>query len=400
MKILYISNSRIPTEKAYGIQIIKMCEAFSLQNNNLKLVLPTRKNKKFKNIDILKYYNIKNNFKIKKIKTFDPVFLMKLPDGVYIKFQLIFFSISSFFYLLFKKNKFVLNHPPNCSSKERAGVQDDKRQVQGDIIFYTRDEYLLPLLQKFSNKVIWEAHTLPDNKNKYLKYWGKCYKIISISQSLKNELVELGIKENKIIVAHDGVDLNNFQKLKQKLNLAENKKVILYSGHLYDWKGAQVLADASEFLPDDCVIVFIGGNDIDIKNFKNKNKILINKNKILVLGYKSPELIPKYLKSADVLILPNSAKYEKSKWTSPMKLFEYMASDRPIIASDLPNIKEVLNENNAIFFKPDNSQDLAKKIESVLNNKNLVDKISQQAYQDVKNYTWDKRAKKILEFIK
>ena len=382
MKILYISNSRIPTEKAYGIQIIKMCEAFSLQNNNLKLVLPTRKNKKFKNIDILKYYNIKNNFKIKKIKTFDPVFLMKLPDGVYIKFQLIFFSISSFFYLLFKKNKFVL------------------KQVQDDIIFYTRDEYLLPLLQKFSNKVIWEAHTLPDNKNKYLKYWGKCYKIISISQSLKNELVELGIKENKIIVAHDGVDLNNFQKLKQKLDLAENKKVILYSGHLYDWKGAQVLADASEFLSDDCEVIFIGGTDLDIKNFKSKNKNLINKNKILVLGYKNPQLIPEYLKSADVLILPNSAKDKKSKWTSPIKLFEYMASGRPIIASDLANIREILNENNAVFFEPDNPQDLAKKIESVLNNKNFADKISQQAYQDVKNYTWEKRAGKILEFIK
>ena len=370
MKILYISNSRIPTEKAYGIQIIKMCEAFSNLKINLELVLPTRKNKKFKNIDILKYYNIKNNFKIKKIKTFDPNFLMKLPDGVYIKFQILFFIVCLFFYLLFKKNK-------------------------SEYFFYTRDEYLLPLLQKFYNKVIWEAHTLPDNKNKYLKYWEKCYKIIAISQSLKNELVKLGIKENKILVAHDGVDLNNFQKLKQKLDLAENKKVILYSGHLYDWKGAQVLADASEFLSDDCEVIFIGGTDLDIKNFKNKNK---NK-KIKILGYKNPKLIPEYLESADVLILPNSAKDEKSKWTSPMKLFEYMASGRPIIASDLPNIKEVLNENNAIFFKPDNSQDLAKKIESVLNNKNLVDKISQQAYQDVKNYTWDKRAEKILEFI-
>jgi len=112
MKILYISNSRIPTEKAYGIQIIKMCEAFSLQNNNLKLVLPTRKNKKFKNIDILKYYNIKNNFKIKKIKTFDPNFLMKLPNGVYIKFQILFFIVCLFFYLLFKKNNLNIFFTP------------------------------------------------------------------------------------------------------------------------------------------------------------------------------------------------------------------------------------------------------------------------------------------------
>ncbi len=385
MKILYISNSRIPTEKAYGIQIMKMCEAFSVQNNDVELILPTRKSKIFKNIDAFEFYSVKQNFKIIKLKCFDPNFLITSIQGIYIKFQILFFIYNLKKYLKKNKNK--------------------------NLILYTRDEYILPILQKFSKKVVWEAHTLPKNKRHYLKYWGKCFRIITISQGLKNELVKLGLNENKILVASDGVDLEKFKNInhpqpflekegRQRLNLPADKKIILYAGHLYNWKGVQILADASKFLDKNILIVFVGGTDFDIKNFKNKNQDLIKENKILILGYKKPESIPKYLKSADILVLPNSAKNIKSSWTSPLKLFEYMASNVPIIASDLVSIKEVLNKNNAIFFKPDDSKDLAEKIKNLLQNQDLSVKISTQALKDVQNYTWQKRAQKIINFVK
>ena len=90
MKILYISNSRIPTEKAHGIQIMNMCEAFSNADVDLELILPTRKNKKFKDKNSFDYYQVRQNFRIKKIFSFDPYFLIKLPQGIYIKFQALF----------------------------------------------------------------------------------------------------------------------------------------------------------------------------------------------------------------------------------------------------------------------------------------------------------------------
>ena len=80
-------------------------------------------------------------------------------------------------------------------------------------------------------------------------------------------------------------------------------------------------------------------------------------------------------------------------------MFEYMASKRPIITSNLPSIKEILNENNCVFFQSDNQKDLAEKIIFLLANKNLADKISEQAYREVKDYTWKKRAEKIINFI-
>ena len=77
-----------------------------------------------------------------------------------------------------------------------------------------------------------------------------------------------------------------------------------------------------------------------------------------------------------------------------------MASQKPIVASDLPSIREILNENNSVLVKADDQRALAEGIKKVLKNKELSDKISQRAYSEVQNYSWQKRANKILEFIK
>ena len=104
---------------------------------------------------------------------------------------------------------------------------------------------------------------------------------------------------------------------------------------------------------------------------------------------------------ADILIYSGTRKSEKfKKYTSPLKLFEYMASKRPIIASDLPSIREILNTENAILVKPGSAKALANAIKFALENPDFCAKISKQAYKDVQKYTWEKRAKRILEFIK
>ena len=76
-----------------------------------------------------------------------------------------------------------------------------------------------------------------------------------------------------------------------------------------------------------------------------------------------------------------------------------MASRRPIVGTDLPTVREILNENNSVLVKPDDEGNLARGIEKVINDHFLVEKISSQAFEDIKQYTWQKRAEKILEFI-
>jgi len=142
----------------------------------------------------------------------------------------------------------------------------------------------------------------------------------------------------------------------------------------------------------------VGGTEGDV--LKIKKQTSENKN-IIVVGSRPHSEIPYWQKSADVLVLPNTAKEDISKYyTSPMKLFEYMASGNSIVASDLPSIREVLNKDNSVLVEPDNPKKLAEGMNKVLGDFNFADKISKQALEDVKNYTWGERVKNILDFIK
>ncbi len=379
MKIIYLANVRIPTEKAYGIQIMKMCEAFAQQGVEVKLVVPTRVSQEFKGVDPYSYHRVNRIFAIEKLKTFDPYWLMKLPFGLYIKFQSLFFVINIFFQYLLKKN------------------------FKGSIL-YTRDEYLLPVLSRLSKDVIWESHNLPRNKKRYLPVWQKCKKIIAITEGLKADLVGLGINQEKIIVAPDGVDLKEFsvikenkEQLRKKINLPAEKNIIMYCGHLYEWKGAQILAQAADLLSSNELVVFVGGTDYDIKKFKIQNK---DRNNILVLGRKPYAAIPVFLKAADILVLPNLADSAiSSRYTSPLKLFEYLAAGKPVVASDLPSLREILNSENSILVTPGSPDDLAEGIRKLIANPELSKMIAEKALVTVKDYTWDKRAIKILDFI-
>lgn len=372
MKLIYIVNARIPTEKAHGIQIMKMCEAFAGGGNSVELITPRRINWIKKNP--FEYYGVEKNFKIKKLPCLDLIILDKYIGhlGLWVE------SITFFLFLL-----------PDILFKK------------ADII-YTRDKFFLPLAL-FKKNLIFEAHAFPKNYFLCHLFLKKLKGTVVITQKLKGVFVEKGIDEDKISAAPDAVDFEKFQipnsktQIREKLRLPQNKKVVLYTGHLYEWKGAQILAEASQFLPENVEVYFVGGTKEDIKRFK----IQSSRFKIQIIGHRPHAEIPCWLKAADILVLPNTAKEEISKyWTSPLKLFEYMASKRPIIASDLSSIREILNEDNAILVEPDNPEALAKGVKKVLQNPEFSAKISNQAFQDVKEHTWQKRAKNILNFIK
>ena len=109
--------------------------------------------------------------------------------------------------------------------------------------------------------------------------------------------------------------------------------------------------------------------------------------------------IGNFQKACDILLMPFPWCEHYAYYMSPLKMFEYMASQRPIIASDLPSIREVLDEKNCLFCKPDNADDLAEKINFLVVKDNFGRSIAAEAYNKVKDYTWAKRAKNILEFI-
>jgi len=266
------------------------------------------------------------------------------------------------------------------------------------MLLYNKLFFHLPI------KFIYEAHWVLKNTFWYLFLLRKIDFIMAINNIVKEKLVDkFIISKNKILVASNGVNLKKFdldlfkEDARERLNLPLDKKIILYTGHLYDWKGAQVLADSSQFLKKNIIIIFVGGRERDIISFRENNRKYSN---VLILGSVLHQEIPFYLKSADILLLPNiPISQESINYTSPIKMFEYMASKRPIIASDLPSIREILNENNSILVEPDSPQRLAQGISELLGNEELMKKILKNAYVDVQNYTWERRVKKIINFI-
>ena len=369
MRILYISKSTIPSRSANSINVMKMCQAFSNNGHEVVLLAPDLKDKYEKNIDdIYDYYGVNKNFIIKKL--WHPN--LKIDDFFYI--------LAIFFYLIINK-KFDL--------------------VYGRFL---HGIYVATILK---HKVIYESHAPSFNgknhrrivfkkliKSKYFK------KLVVISEALKNIYLDKGfLNRSKIQVAHDGADeVRNFDQKVNLLGLKDNLKVG-YVGHLYKGKGMEVIDSISSKLDDNIEIHIIGGLEKDIQFWKNK----IKRKNIYFYGYISHKEVSKYINSLDVCLLPNqkivlahgsdlsNITLNISDFTSPLKLFEYMSHKKPIIASDLPVIREVLNERNSILVKSD---DIDLWIDAITKLKDLKNReiISSQALDDFHSYCWRNRA--------
>lgn len=374
MKIIYIANTQMPTDRAHGYQITKTCEKFAALWNEVLLLIPDRKHKL--GDDIFEYYGLKRNFAVQKIACFN---VMALRRGGKLAFyaELVIFSVK----LLFKK-------------------------VEKNSIIYSRDIFSIFVFRMRGFRVVYNVHNWTEKRSRLLRiFFGKEVKIVCNSEGTRNRVVKDGF--NNSITAQNGVELSDFEPLEEKSNLRKklelplDKKIVLYAGHLYGWKGVDTILKTAKLLggKQDIFFVVVGGSAEEQEGFAAKMKEggIVN---MLSVGHKLKKEIPHYLQSADILLLPNSAKSEESvKYTSPIKMFEYMASGVPIIASDLPSLREVLNEKNALLTSPDNPNAFAEAIEKLLNDVNLSSHIAQRAKDDVRKYTWDEYARKILEFI-
>ena len=374
MKLIYIVNQRLPIEKAYGLQIAKMAEAFADCGLEVNLISPTRRDPIKQ--DFFSFYSIKRNFKFKKLFSPDFYFPGKLDKVAVAVKSLVSASVLAL-YSVFRKADFI----------------------------YSRDELPLYFLSFFKKSLIFEIHRFSKKRSFfYRRFRNKNFKVVSISKGLKDELLNFGFKPENILVAPDGVDLEEFNlnlsksEARIKFGLPLDKKIAVYAGHLFKWKGVDTLLKAALLLKE-VLFVFIGGTEKDVENFK----LLIEKYRaenVMLLGHRPYSEIPFYLKAADVLVLPNEKEEKISEfYTSPLKLFEYMASGRPIVASNLPSVREILDKDSGLFFESGSSQRLIEAIKRVIEDENLTKSLSAKAFEKIHQYTWDKRARKILSFI-
>ena len=314
-KIFLLFHGRFPSEKAASLFAAKSAEAFSEKGIDVTLVVPRRIGYKSKNYSL--FYNIKDSFNVVYLPTID-LFNFPVIRAVAFYVSFLTFSLSAFFYLFIKAKK-------------------------SDVV-YSNESLPLLLATFILPNTFYELHDYPEGKFWfYSSLLKRCRWVLSTNKWKADDLKKtFSLPDKKIIVELNAVNVNQFsldipqEEARKELGLPLDKKIILYTGHLYGWKGADVLAGTAPLLGDDVSIIFVGGTSDAVAAYKTKYSDASN---IKFVGFRPHEEIVLWQKSADVLVLPNTAKEKISKYyTSPMKLFEYMASGRIILASDLPSI--------------------------------------------------------------
>lgn len=217
-----------------------------------------------------------------------------------------------------------------------------------------------------------------------------------------------GIPIKKIFVLEDAVNINNYNsirvrklRLREILNLPLNKKIILYSGSVYKDRGIKTILNAAKINKNEnYFFVFIGGPKKYTRYWENYKKKNIKKENILFLGLVSYKMVPYYLKSADILLATYSFSCPTLNIMSPLKIFEYMASKVPFIATRIGRMTEICNNEECLFVNPEDPQDLIEKINLLLNDKDLQKELIENAFNKAKNNTYIKRCKKIIRLIR
>ena len=364
-KILYLSSSIIPSIYANSVHTIKMCEYFSKNQNDVLLIARSGK-KSIK--EIYATYNIKYPFKLIQLNNF---FIGKIG-----------YLINFFFIIMKIRNK------------------------KYDII-YGRNIFFIFFSLFLKCEIFLELH-LPYNKQKFYEKIiikkiinnKKFNNLVVISDLIKNSYINHTNKE--ILVLQDGAEVTKFKKNKNT-NLKNDNYNIGYFGSIYKGRGIELIIKLAE-INKNVIFHIIGGAKKDISIYKVK--YIDNKN-LKFYGHLTYSQAQLMMKSFDLLIAPYQEKVlikngtDTSKWMSPLKIFEYMASGIPFVCSDLVVFKKYLkNKVNCLLVKPNSINEWSESINLLKSNSKLAKFISTNAQDDIiKKYSWENRTSSILKKI-
>lgn len=369
MNIVAIAGSTIPSDTANSIQVMKACSALVQLGHHLTLIVPGSPQ--------------------------SPVSNLKSHYGLQVDFPIEWLASSN-------RRLFTWR------SVQRA------RALKPDILYtWFPQSAVFGLLHHIPT--IFEVHIQPTGVVGPL--WHRAFakvnrrkRLAAITRALV-ELLErdyhMRMKPDEVVIAPNGVELERFASLPSQPELARQKltlhsaPTVMCTGHLYAGRGADLFLALAKSIPQ-AHFVWVGGRPDDIAEYKTKAESQ-NITNLTFTGFISNQDLPLYQSAADILLMPYSRSIMGSSGTadsasvaSPMKMFEYMAAGRAIITADLPVIREVLNEHNAVFCEPDDVGKWKAEIESLLADVPRRVKLGEQAREAVAGYTWLARAEKIL----
>lgn len=351
----YVTFARMPTEKAHGVSIAHMCHSFVSLGKRVTLLIPKRKNAIRESV--YSYYGVPETFSVKEIPV--PDFLGRGLSGA------AWFFLQRVLFLVSLRSRTI---PPG--------------------VVYTRDPEIAFAYAR-SHLVVFESHRIPRRALALLSVLliRRSVLVVCNSEGTERAWRRLGITHT--VVATNGFSPDIFStplRLREDVSIPSGF-VALYAGSDQSWKGADVFRNAAPYAPS-VEFVFLGSTSVGEHNNLHERGTVPSRD------------VGQYIRNADVLVVPNTTESrESTEYTSPIKVFEYMAAGKPIVASDLPSLRAILDDSNALFVHPGDAQDLAEKIEYLQKNPEIAARLGARAQNDSLQYTWTARAQKIIDAL-
>lgn len=370
MKLKYLSGSTIPSTSANSVQVMKMCRSFSSALKDLGAnqgtILYGHRGKS-DCTDVYKRYAVERNFSIKFIQT----------------------------------SKFAVVRVV----RRLVSILLDNFLDSRDTIFYGRDIFSIWLASRLNWNLVIEVHHLPKTSLqaillKNILSRPSTLAIVVISESLKIDLGSVISKGNNvppIIVAPDGADVpKNIPPAPGNVKLK-----VAYAGSLHKGRGIELILALANIYSH-FAFEIAGENAKFLKDYNQSIPPNVD-----FLGHLEHCEIPGFLQQADVLLAPYQPSVsigtgiDTSKWMSPLKIFEYMAAAKPIICSDLPATRQLIESTDFILYAPPNDiQAWSSLLDKLSSSSDLRFRYGKNAYHVLKNhYSWDARAKFIVDKI-
>lgn len=372
IRMYCVVNARFPSKKAYGIHVAKMCEALLLQGVGLTLVTPrTRASRTLQ--DAKKFYDLRTDI---------PTVTLWCPDWYASGRSLFFisslvFMMQSFFYLTLLRI-----------------------QKKVDVVYtIDMDTFSFSHLPLCGVPVFAEMHSRKPRTILTEYFFRNAQGVIATNIEIQKELHATFLGHpNRVLVEPNGVDegwFTSFPKgiARKELQISESARVALYVGRFYEWKGLEILPRAAE-TANTIDWYVVGGSEEEFKKIVRSTTLPKN---LHIVGERAQGEIPTWLASADTLLILGTRNNETSyRFTAPMKVFEYMASSRPVVASATPALKSILNDE-VVWYEPDNPKSLSQAVVSGIENDSRA--MVERAHKGAKQHSWANRTARILKFI-
>ncbi len=385
VKIAYVHHGRFPTEKAHGNQVAQVCDALGSLRHRVTILAPTVRNAITK--EAHEYYGLIRSFEVVYPGSFDALSSRFIPGKL--AFVVGMWSYRRALRKYFARHRFDL--------------------------LYARSPAVLPPLLRTGIPVILELHTLPRCSRRFVRMCNRCSTIVCLTSLQKKELIAGGVEPHRILVEADGVDLKRFSKMpsasvaRKEWKIPAGVPVAGYAGSLVTQntieKGVAEFVSALAEIKKDGRKIFgliAGGPDTWKHDYQVHAKVNgLTDDDIRFTGRVAPADVPEIISAFDVCVYPAPASQLPYflRDTSPLKLFEYLASGRPVACADLPPIRDVVDASVVRFCKPGDPHSLALAIQWLLDHPVEAEKMAEKGKAIAKEHSWEKRMGRILQDV-